>query len=159
MELEQQSYQHLTTHNNMKTPQQTADELKKTISARSTALNQYNADIEDRKQMLADIQKLIKESEQEQLKAEDKELKAQALLAKTESQIKDAQDKLDKAVQKLEAKMNEIDNIDLIIKEKLRDRADVEEKMNIKYEAMNNRYTAVKHAIRREMDKVRDILK
>ena len=143
----------------MKTPQQTADDLKKKIAARSTALNQYNADIEERKQMLADIEKAIKESEAEQKKAEDGELKAQALLAKMNDNIKKLQEKVDFETQRLENKANEILEIDRVIHKKKLELAEAEESINMKYEIMNNRYSAVKKAIRREMDKVRDILK
>jgi len=143
----------------MKINQQTADDLKKTISARSAALNQYNADIEEKKKELENINKEIKESKKALSVAEEEELKGQTQLNKMKKKLSKAQDAVDAEVLRIEEKHNEVIEINKEVKRSKLSLAEVEEGMNIKYEALQNRYGIIKRAIRKEMDKVRDLLK
>ena len=143
----------------MKTPQQTADDLKKTISARSTALNQYNMDIETRKEMLNELDKLVTEAKEAVTKAENEEYSTQEHLAKTKGKLSDMVIKVTNETKRFESMNNDVLETKRLINKAKFELAGIQEKADTKYEALQSRHNVWKRNIRKECDRVRVILK
>lgn len=143
----------------MRKEQETADSLKKKISARKAAVNQYDLVLEERKEQLSDIDRLISDLEKE---------KKGAVIAK-EKALDDAfsQQKLAKQYEKetagkeveKERKHAELKVIRSQVNGAKYELAGLQERMDIDYAGLVNRVEVAKREMRKPLEKIRDLLR
>ena len=143
----------------MKNPQQTADDLKKTISARSIALNQFNVDLEDKAKEMSDMKDSIKECEKDVVRAQKEVLAAQKV---AEDAKKLAAQYVKETAGKEEAKRlkhEELKAIRTEVNSAIYKLAGLQERMDIDYQALQNRYNVFKRVVQKNMEKLREDIK